>query len=142
MVINKNMRETVAMSRKFFLVTIVVAALSLTACTNTLNDIDEDGGISGDIVYPKMSDATLEEGVFVTKDDLSMVLPGVVKRDLYRSLGRPHFKERNGAREWNYILKFRGEDKKIDSCLLKVVFDKDKVAQRFYWEPENCPIKN
>lgn len=142
MVNNKNKRVATFMNQKFFLVTIMAAALSLTACTNTLNDIDDDGVISGDIVYPEMSDATLEEGVFVTKDDLSVVLPGVAKRDLYRSIGRPHFKERNGAREWNYILKFRGEDKQIESCLLKVIFDEDKVAQRFYWEPENCSIKN
>lgn len=126
------------MKKISFLCYLALITLSLSACTSTYNDIDDDGVISGDIVYPKMSDATLEEGVFVTEGDLKLLHPGITKRGLYRSVGRPHFKERNGAREWNYILKFRDEDKKVEQCMLKVVFDEDKVAQRFYWKPEDC----
>ncbi|PIE45909.1 MAG: cell envelope protein SmpA [Gammaproteobacteria bacterium] len=117
---------------------LLAITLSLTACTSSYNTIDQDGKISGDVIFPEMSEATLPKGVFVTNDELAILAAGITKKDLYRTIGRPHFREMNGAREWNYIINFRKADKTAKTCLLKVVFDDNKVAQRFYWQPDNC----
>lgn len=121
---------------------LLALSLALSACTSSYNNIDKDGNISGDVVFPEMSEATLPEGVFITDDEVNILATGITKRDLYRTLGRPHFREIHGAREWNYILKFRKDDQSIKTCLLKIVFDDDKAAQKFYWQPGDCDGKS
>ncbi len=117
-------------------------ALSIVGCTSTLNDIDKDGKLVNtnysDLFWPKIEDATQPEGIFPETEDLYNVGAGVTKKDLYHMFSRPHFSEMNGAKEWNYIFKFRQMDRSVKICQYKVLFDKNNVAQNFYWLPENC----
>lgn len=113
--------------------------LSASACTSIISEsVTDDGVIEGQIVFPELDDATLPEGVFPNSENLKNVVNGVTKKQLYKLLGRPHFKERTGAREWDYILKFRDSDDAVKTCQHKIVFDKKKVARSFYWKPNGC----
>lgn len=113
-------------------------ALILLACTNTYNTINNQGGISGNVIFPKREDANISKGVTVSVDEVDRVVVGVTKKDLYRTIGRPHFSEINGAVEWNYILNFRDDIQTVKSCLFKVIFDKNEVVTSLYWQPKNC----
>lgn len=124
--------------RKSHLCGLLLAAASLVSCTYSYNTIDDDGVISGDIIFPEISDANMPDGIFLTPDEVKLLVPGITKADLYRASGRPHFDEGHGAREWDYILKFREPDLSVKTCLLKVTFDDDNITQQFYWSPENC----
>lgn len=122
--------------------TISTVALAVVGCTNTLNSIDKNGNLENskyeDLYWPEIKDATQPEGIFPEKEDLYNVGAGVTKKDLYHMFERPHFSEMNGAREWNYIFKFRQLDRSVKVCQYKVLFDKDDVAQNFYWLPQDC----
>ncbi|MDG6881517.1 Outer membrane protein II [Phocoenobacter uteri] len=121
---------------------LTATALSVMACTNTLNSIDRDGVLENpkyeDLYWPAIDDATQPEGIFPNLESLDHIGPGVTKKDLYYMIERPHFSEMNGAREWNYIMKFRQADRSVKICQYKVLFDKDEVAQNFYWLPKDC----
>lgn len=122
----------------------IATALTLTACTSTVgnNTINEEGKLVSDqLDWPTMEDATQRDGIFPSQDELNRLVAGVTKKQLYRTIGRPHFQEIRGAKEWNYIFKFRKEDQTVKTCLFKVLFDKDKVAQNFYWSPNDCNSK-
>lgn len=122
----------------------LTAAFTLVACTSTVgnNTVNDEGGLVNEqLDWPVMEDATLTEGIFPSQDDLNKIAVGMTKRQFYHAIGRPHFKEANGAREWNYIFKFLQEDQSVKTCLYKVLFDKDKVAQNFYWQPADCNAK-
>lgn len=118
-------------------------ALSASACTSVISEsVTDEGVVEGQVVFPELGDATLPEGVFPNSENLNNVANGVTKKQLYKLLGRPHFKERTGAREWDYILKFRNADDSVTTCQHKVVFDKKKVARSFYWKPNDCQPQN
>ncbi|MDP8170369.1 OmpA family protein [Pasteurella skyensis] len=121
---------------------LAVGMLSLVACTSTLNDINENGALENtdatNLVWPQIDDATLPGGIFPNLGNLDRIGPGVTKKDLYYLLERPHFSEMHGAREWNYIMKFRQADRSVKVCQYKVLFDDDMVAQNFYWLPADC----
>lgn len=129
--------------RYFILLFICFGAVNLTACTSTISQaINDDGTVDGDVTFPEMDDATQKEGVFPNLENLANINKGVTKKQLYRLIGRPHFHERNGAREWDYIMKFRQPDQTVKICQYKVVFDTDKIGQSFYWLPDDCyPLK-
>ncbi len=122
--------------------TLSVVMLSVIGCTNTLNQVDRNGSLKNSnydgLVWPKAEDATQPEGIFPETEDLYNVGAGVTKKDLYQMFERPHFSEMNGAHEWNYIFKFRQLDRSVKICQYKVLFDKDEVAQNFYWLPKDC----
>ncbi|MBS9773508.1 MAG: OmpA family protein [Gammaproteobacteria bacterium] len=122
--------------------TLSAVALSVVACTNTLNRIDRNGVLENpnydELYWPKIEDATQPEGIFPETEDLYNVGAGVTKKDLYYMFERPHFSEMNGAHEWNYIFKFRQADRSVKICQYKVLFDKNEVAQNFYWLPKDC----
>ncbi len=124
------------------LAALTATAFSVMACTNTLNNINSDGALVNDnyddLYWPKIDDATQPEGIFPETEDLYNVGAGVTKKDLYYMFERPHFSEMNGAHEWNYIFKFRQADRSVKICQYKVLFDKNEVAQNFYWLPKDC----
>jgi len=44
-----------------------------------------------------------------------------------------------GVREWDYIFKFRQAEGQPDKvCQYKVLFDKDKMSQSMFFQPEDC----
>ncbi len=120
---------------------LMLGTLALTACTSTVgnNEISDSGNLtSGQLDWPAIKDATQPEGIFPNMENLHKIGPGLTKNDLYHLIERPHFSEMNGAREWNYIMKFRQEDRSIKVCQYKILFDKNKVARNFYWLPKDC----
>ena len=43
-------------------------------------------------------------------------------------------------REWDYLFNYR-ENGEHKTCQYKILFDKDKNAQSFFWLPEGCGPK-
>ena len=132
----------------YILSSIIISSLLLTGCTSTISEnIDKHGKVSIDkngkldkLIWSDMDDAFIKNGTYPTKDQLSLIAPGLSKDDLYAIFGPPHQQEGFfGVREWEYIFKFRQEgtaEPKI--CQYKVIFDKDYIAQSFYWHPKDC----
>ena len=118
----------------------LAAAVLATGCTSNLShNINPEGQVAtSDLVFPEMDKAWEKEGIFPNSENLNKVRAGVTKDDLYQLIGRPHFSERQHAKEWDYIFKFYQEDGSIEKCQFKVIFDKDNIAQQFYWQPNDC----
>lgn len=119
------------------------AALSIVACTNTVgnNVVNEQGYLVSDTLdWPELDDAYID-GIFPTDFDLDIIREGMTKRELYKVLERPHFSEATFAKEWNYIMKFKKKNGDVKICQYKILFDKDELAQSFYWKPKNCLVK-
>ncbi len=114
---------------------------SLLACTSTVgnNTVTANGKPGGNTIdWPEMSEATMPGGVFPNLKNLHTIGSGVTKKDLYYLIGRPHFSETHGAKEWNYIMKFRQQDRSVKVCQYKVFFDDNMRAQSFFWLPQDC----
>lgn len=117
----------------------VLLSLSLTGCTYVVSDyINPDGTARDEVIFPDISDATQPDGVFPNLENLAKIDAGVSKKDLYHLIERPHFHEANGAKEWDYIMKFRQPDRSVKICQYKILFDKDNIARSFFWKPANC----
>lgn len=122
---------------------ISLAIISLTGCVGTKHisqNIDDDGHIEhlDDVIFPDINKAWQKHGLFPNLENLSKVRSGLEKDEIYTLIGRPHFSERQRAREWDYIMKFRQNDNSVKICQYKIIFDKDYKAQEFYWLPTDC----
>lgn len=116
----------------------VVTMAALTACSS-VSKVD-DAGKSEQPIYPAMKDASMPEGYYVNLENLGKMGPGMSKKQVMELVGHPQFNEGMfGVREWDYIFKFRqpnGQPDKI--CQYKVLFDKNMVAQSFFYLPADC----
>lgn len=113
----------------------LLVSLTLGACT-TLSQVDENGK-THEPVFPERDKTTFEQGSFPNLANLAQVQPGLTRDQLYDLLGRPHYAEGFKVREWDYLFHFRTEEG-LKSCQFKVLFDKDRIAQSFYWKPTEC----
>ncbi len=116
----------------------------LTACGTTAvsHDISKEGHVdASNLVWPDLDKAWQKEGQFPNSENLSKIKAGIAKDELYQLIGRPHFSERQHAKEWNYIMKFYQKDNSVKVCQYKVIFDKHYKGQEFYWFPADCPPK-
>lgn len=113
------------------------AAAAVAGCTRHVSRDITPQGQAGEIVFPALDAIVLKEGTFPMRDALQQIGPGVTKDQLYALVGRPHFREGFGAREWDYLFHFR-EDDRIVSCQYKVVFDSDRRGQGLHWSPASC----
>ncbi len=121
-----------------------ISATMLSACGTTAvsHDISKEGHIdASNLVWPELDKAWQKEGQFPNSENLSKIKAGIAKDELYQLIGRPHFSERQHAKEWNYIMKFYQADNSVKICQYKVIFDKDYKGQEFYWLPADCPPK-
>ena len=125
---------------KFFKSALTVAAVfTLVACSSATK-VSADGA-TDDPRWPKPEASTFNKhkGIFPDPSSLAQVKAGVTKDQLYYLLGRPHYNEGFfGVREWNYLFHFHtpGQGTNgVTTCQFKVLFDKDKIAQNFYWNP-------
>ncbi|WP_131668815.1 OmpA family protein [Psychrobacter pygoscelis] len=136
---NKN-TQTTSVLKSLALATTLTGLLLGTGCTSSLSsNISSEGQVAtSDLVFPELQQAWQKDGQFPNSENLSKIRPGVSKDDLYQLIGRPHFSEAQHAREWDYIFKFYQEDESIKVCQYKVIFDKDYIAQQFYWQPADC----
>ncbi|KAF1036132.1 MAG: Outer membrane protein P5 [Burkholderia lata] len=123
---------------------VLTTSAVLAACgTSHLSNIDPNGHLEANStpVFPKIEDNHWQpEGTFPNLDNLRRVAPGLTKSELYDLLGRPHFAEGEfNVREWDYVLNFRtGKGNEYITCQYKILFDRNKIAQAFYWKPEAC----
>lgn len=77
-------------------------------------------------------------GTFPNLQSLSQVRTGMTKDQLYELIGRPQYDDGWRPREWNYLFHFTtpGQgDNDITTCQFKVLFDQNKFARSFYWNP-------
>ena len=127
---------------------LAVAAVSLLAACATKSNITPEG-TTDNPVFPDPYSLTFnnDRGTFPTADELAQMRPGLTKDDIYKILGRPHYDEGMiGVREWDYLFHFYTPGVPVDpdntsgvdgitTCQYKVIFDKDKFARSFYWNP-------
>lgn len=113
-------------------------AVLLTACAGT--KLNADGSPNGELHWPDPQDVEFEhgKGTFPNLENLSKIRAGMSRDQLYDLIGRPHFTEGFHVREWNYLFYFNtpnlGTDG-VSTCEYKVLFDKDLLAQNYYWKP-------
>lgn len=121
---------------------VLAVAVFTTACTSTISKDWDESGNAQEIIFPDIDKATQPEGIFPNLENLGKIAAGVTKDDLYYLLSVPHFREIHGAKEWDYIMKFRQPDASVKICQYKVLFDKNNIARNFYWKPANCMQKS
>lgn len=115
---------------------LAATALALALCGATPAHAQDAGNEPS---FPDPAHSNMPEGAFVNVENLRKVAPGLTKHQLYDLLGTPHFSEGVfGVRQWNYIFAFRVSDGDVIRCQYQVQFDKQHVAQAFYWKPASC----
>lgn len=124
--------------RVIFGAAILAAAVLATGCTSTVSRGWDESGNASEIIFPDIDKATQPEGIFPNLANLRNIRAGATKDELYYMLQVPHFHEINGAKEWDYIMKFRQPDDSVKVCQYKILFDKNNIARNFYWKPANC----
>lgn len=118
-------------------VALMATAVLASSCTSTVSRGVNADGVPSEVVFPTMEQASDKDGIYPNEENLKKIRPGMSKQDLYYLVGPPHFREIFSAREWDYIFKFRaGAEEK--TCQYKVIFDTKRIAQSFYWQPEDC----
>jgi len=115
--------------------TALAATFVLTAC-GTLSQVD-DAGQTDEPVFPDADKVNFVTGSFPNLDNLRLIDQDMTRDQLYHLIGRPHFSEGFKVREWDYLFHFR-TDEGIVTCQYKILFDKDYLAQSFFWQPEAC----
>ncbi len=122
----------------------LLCATTLTACNSVVgsNSIDDNGDPQGKLAWPDPKDVTWQEGTFPTFDEIDMIQKNLTRTQLKKLFEHPQFAEMFRAREWNYLFNFNMSDGKIKQCQFKVLFDKNRLAQNFYWKPADCLSEN
>ncbi len=113
--------------------------IALSACTSKISRNISDEGIPEEVVFPDKAYAWNKGGSFPSVSNLHSLGPGMGKQTIYQLIGVPHFSEKIGAREWDYIFNFRdSQNQFVRQCQYKIIFDDDYLAQSFYWLPRDC----
>jgi len=90
------------------------------------------------INFPDPGSAYLQEGSFVSLENLRNVAPGLTKNQVRELLGAPHFSEGVfGVKVWNYIFHFR-RNGEVATCQYQVQYDDDKLLRSTYWNRPEC----
>lgn len=117
---------------------LAATTLATLAACSTVSNVD-DAGKTDQPVFPEMSDASMPEGYYVNQDNLENIRAGMTKKQVMALIGHPQFNEGMfGVREWDYIFKFRQPEGPDKVCQYKVLFDKDVLAQSFFFSPADC----
>lgn len=122
----------------FKLAAVATLAAAVSACSTPTSVTKE--GTTDNPVWPKWDSVTFDKdrGTFPNLASLKEVKAGLTKDQLYYLLGRPHYDEVWRPREWNYLFHFHtpgvGTDG-VTTCQFKVLFDSNKIARSFYWNP-------
>lgn len=113
----------------------LAASLVLSAC-GTLSQVD-DAGQTDEPVFPEVEKVSFVTGSFPDIEHIRLIDHNMTRDQLYHLIGRPHFSEGFKVREWDYLFHFRTDDG-IKTCQYKILFDKDYLAQSFFWKPDEC----
>jgi outer membrane protein assembly factor BamE (lipoprotein component of BamABCDE complex) len=90
------------------------------------------------VSFPDPASAYLQEGSFVSLENLRNVAPGLTKNQVRELLGSPHFSEGVfGVKTWNYIFHFR-RGGQIVTCQYQVQYDDGKLLRSTYWNRQEC----
>lgn len=138
----KRFKFTVSTQRALAWGALLAGTALLAGCGNVSHGIAKDGSTAQQLVWPKPDDVTPMHhgGTFPDFADLRAVHAGMNKQQIAHLIGYPHFEEGVwGVREWNYVLNFRDADTSaVTVCQYKILFDRNKLAQSFYWNPADC----
>lgn len=111
-------------------------AVVVAGCGNLSTVTPE--GTTEQPVFPDVSQAGVNDGSWPNLDNLRSVRAGMNKTQLYALLGTPHFSEGlMGVREWDYLFHLPSRSGPVQ-CQYKVLFDQDRVARTFLWNPDSC----
>src|SRR5690625_1203080 len=125
---------------KSMIIATLVASLGLAAC-GTLSQVD-DKGFTDDPVFPDAEKVSFVTGSYPNVDNVRTVVrtiehSGMTRDQLYNMLNRPHFAEGFKVREWDYLFHFN-TNQGVHTCQFKVLFDTDRIARSYHWQPESC----
>ena len=118
---------------------VLLAAAVLAGCTSTVSkNVRADGSV-GELVWPSQKDSWRDEALRLPSPTIAAVKVGLERKNVFALLDVPHFREINGAREWNYILQrpeYTRENQAV--CHLKLIYGDDDRIAAMYWLPEDC----
>ena len=121
---------------------LAMAVIGVAGCGNLSHQIAKDGSSAEQLVWPKPDDTTPmhKGGTSPSLESLRAIHAGQNKKQISALIGYPHFSEGVSfhSREWNYLFHLPTADGGEMQCQYKVLYDKDKLAQSFYWEPAAC----
>lgn len=120
---------------------LLAATLSLTAC-GTLSPVSPEGTANiDDLRWPDAKTLTHNQskhpGSWPNWDNVRLIQKGMNKKQLFALIGHPHFEEGFAPREWDYLFNYY-ENGKHKTCQFKVLFNKERLAQSFFWYPNAC----
>lgn len=125
--------------KNIHILTALGAALLVSACTSTVSrGVQPDGSVE-ELVWPGQEKSWRDEALRLPSHNIATVRVGLDRRNVFDLLDVPHFREINGAREWNYIFQrpeYTRENQAV--CHLKLIYDKDDRVSAMYWMPEDC----
>ncbi len=111
----------------------LVLTSALAACSTGSHVTRE--GTSSNPVWPVITEKDITVlGTFPNKESLFTIQKGMTRDQVYHLVGVPHFSEGFQVREWDYLLHFKTE-RGIESCQMKVLFDKKKIVQTVLLKP-------
>ncbi|AHG62890.1 OmpA family protein [Advenella mimigardefordensis] len=124
-----------------------IMPLVLVGCAS-LSNVKPDG-TTDKVVWPDVNRVTFDnkQGIYPTQQSISLIRAGMTRDQIYHLLGRPHFNEGFGTREWDYLMHFPGTgpgDNGVTRCQFKILFDAKKLVRNLYWKPvdnqsASCP---
>ena len=121
---------------------LAMAVMGVAGCGNLSHQIAKDGSSAEQLVWPQADHVNpLNKGGTVPSlESLRAIHAGQNKKQIAALIGYPHFSEGVSwaTREWNYLFQLPTADGSEMQCQYKVLYDKDKLAQSFYWEPAAC----
>lgn len=92
-----------------------------------------------DVKWPKMDSSWIKEGTYPNIDNLKKIRKNMTKDQIYSLISHPHYAEGIFSPiEWDYLFNFISKDNKVYKCQYKIIFDKDRKAQSFFFKPKNC----
>ncbi len=121
---------------------LLIALGGLGACGNVSRSVAPDGSHADQLSWPSPDSVTPmhKGGTYPTVASLRGIAAGMNKQQIMARLGPPHFHEGVwGVREWNYLFNLHkpGTDEVVQ-CQYKILFDEQKLARSFYWQPASC----
>ncbi|WP_267523035.1 OmpA family protein [Campylobacter sp. MG1] len=122
-------------------ITVGILSLLMFGCSDYITkNIPKDGIMKYDEVrWPKIDSAWIKGGTYPNIENLKKIKKDMTKDQIYALISHPHYSEGMFSPvEWDYLFNFISSDNNIIQCQYKIIFDKNKKAQSFFYKPKNC----